>query len=76
MNWIPPENQKRLSDESVAAQCEAMEKCVAPALQRGNFFCLPLLFEVPDWGAKLYQPVGVGFVWLKFMSQICGKYVP
>ena len=48
MNWIPPENQKRFSDESVAAQCEAMEKCVAPALQRGTFSCLPLQSEVPD----------------------------
>ena len=48
MNWIAPENQKRLSDESVAAQCEAMEKCVAPALQRGTFSCHPLQSEVPD----------------------------
>ena len=89
--WIPPEDQRRLSDESVevwhietftSLECFSVKlfqwRSVWPQRCNGAMFCcLPLQSEVPcSLRCEIVQTYGGEIHWLRFMSQICGKYVP
>ena len=87
--WIPPEDQRRLSDESVevwhietftSLECFSVKlfqwRSVWPQRCNGAMFCcLPLQSEVPcRRRCEFVQTYGGEIHWLRFMLQICGKY--
>ena len=78
VKWIPPENQKRLSDESLEVwhiETFTSLECFSVKLFQCGEVCgrsaatgdisvafLCSLRCLADWGAKLYKPIGVRFI--------------